>query len=304
MEKVSAIMPVYNRERYLAAAIESVLNQTYKNIELIIVDDGSSDLSLSIAQKYSNMYPDKIRVLAQSNQGPSNARNNAIKCAEGEIIAFIDSDDLWSPDKIELQIEKFREHPNAGFIYSGYYTVNDTGDFLRECLPDKTMEGFLYDKLWTLENNISGGTILVAKNKLLESGGFDEDLKGAENLDLRMRLSILGEVFFVNKCLYHYRKHDSNLTTDFSAMSDCQLSLIDKHFGKTFTFSNSMYRRVMSKYHYKNGANEFSNMKLLSAIPHFCRAIALSPFNVECYLRLFRCCLGVNINKALSRLMH
>lgn len=302
MDKVSVVMPVYNRERYLAAAVESVLSQTYENFELIIVDDGSLDSSVSIAQKYRSMYQDKIRILTQSNQGPSVARNNAIRQSSGDHIAFIDSDDLWSPDKLASQVNLLKRHSNVSFIYSGYFVINECGDIIRECMPESTMQGLIYEKLWTVDNNISGGTLLVPKCNMLAVDGFDENLRGAENLDLRIRLSKLGKVYFVDKSLYYYRRHDSNLTTNCSAMTDAQLMLINKHFNQSSSVNQSLHRHVVSKYYYGIGVNEFTKMNLKSAIPFFCRAIVKSPLNLEYYVRLSRCLLGVKINKFLSKM--
>ena len=302
MDRVSAIMPVYNRERYLDVAIESVLNQTYQNMELIIVDDGSTDRSLAIARNYRSLYPEKIRIVTQENQGPSKARNSAIRIANGNLCAFIDSDDLWSPDKIELQVKMLQRHDDASFIYTGYYVVNEGGDVIRECLPDEGMKGFIHDKLWTVENTISGGTLLVPTHKLIAVGGFDEGLRGAENLDLRIKLSKLGKVYYVNSCLYYYRKHAANLTSELTAMDESRLKLIAKHFSTDSRYDASLYRNVMSEYYHTIGVSNFSRFRLRSALPYFCKAVALSPLKYKNYERLLRCCLGVRINKILSRL--
>lgn len=302
MDKVSVIMPVYNRERFIATAIESVLSQTYDNFELIIVDDGSSDNSVSIAQRYRTLYPKKIQIIEQINQGPSIARNNAVKIATGSLLAFIDSDDFWARDKLELQTHIFKSHCNSIFTYTGYYIVNEDGDIIKEILPNIRLQGFIYDQLWKVENQISGGTILVHKNIFQSIGGFDENLRGAENLDLRIRLSRLGKVYFVNKCLYYYRRHNFNLTTETTAMNDAWLMLINKHFNRDSEYDKHLYRHVISKYYHDIGVNNFSKMRLYDAIPYFFRAIIKNPIMVESYVRLLRCCLGVRINSLLSSL--
>ncbi len=301
-DKVSAIMPVYNREVFLAAAIESVLNQTYGNIELIIVDDGSTDNSLEIAQKYRAIHPDKIKILTQKNQGPSKARNSGIRLAEGDLVAFIDSDDIWAPEKIELQLNMFKRYGNASFIYSGYYIVNKDGDITTEVQPDKRMKGNILEKLWTVENSISGGTLLVPKEKLVAVGCFDEDLKGGENLDLRIKLSKLGDVYYVDKPLYYYRKHGDNLTSQLSTMDEAHLQLINKHFSQNNNYDELLFRRVMSEYYFNIGVNHFSNSNLHTAMPYFCKAIIKTPYKIKYYVRLLRCCLGVRVNSLISRL--
>ena len=104
---VSVIVPVYNRENYVGETLDSILRQTYQNIEIIAVNDGSTDNSLSVLNSYKEKYPDKITVIDQQNQGQVRSRNNAIMQSKGEYIAFLDSDDLWQPDKLEKQLPLF-----------------------------------------------------------------------------------------------------------------------------------------------------------------------------------------------------
>jgi glycosyltransferase involved in cell wall biosynthesis len=301
MKKVSAIMPVYNRELYLPTAVESVLNQTYNNVELIIVDDGSIDNSISIANEYADRYPDRVKVFCQENQGPSKARNEAIKHAQGDLIAFIDSDDVWAPDKIERQAELFNSKCNVSFVYSGYFVINENNEIVNAITPDQRLQGNVQEKLWMIENTISGGTLMVARETLLTIGGFDEGLQGAENLDLRLRLSRLGDVYFVNECLYYYRKHGSNMTAELSMMNDALQKLIGKHFNDGFDFNQDLYRRVMARSHYRIGVERFSRKEFVKAMPFFWKALLGEPTHLDCYLRLFRCCLGTKLNNALAK---
>src|SRR5688500_924354 len=107
---VSVIIPVYNGARFLRAALESVFAQTYRPIEVIVVDDGSADDSGVIAQSFP-----EVRYIRQENQGVAAARNNAIEAARGEFFAFLDQDDLWTPEKLRLQIEHLLDHPEVGY---------------------------------------------------------------------------------------------------------------------------------------------------------------------------------------------
>lgn len=302
MNLVTVIMPVYNREKYLAEAIDSVLCQTYNNFELIIIDDGSTDRSLSIAENYQSVNNARIRIIKQANQGPSVARNNAIKVAKGELIGFIDSDDKWTVDKLEMQVKLISNLPSASFVYSGYSLMNEQGEITRECLPDKSMEGQIYKKLWTKNNNMSGGTVLVRTETITKIGLFDEDLEGGENFDLRVRLSKMGPVYFVNKSLYYYRKHSSNLTTDILRGQKAWLKLINKHLSRSVKGERFLYNYVISKYYHNIGMYKFSNMEMLDAAQCFCKSIAKYPLSIRSYAKLFRCCLGAESNKFLARL--
>lgn len=114
---VSVIVPVYNRGNLVSETIDSILMQSYEKYEVILINDGSSDDSLSILRDYEQRFPEKIRVIDQQNQGQIIARNNGIKVARGQYIAFLDSDDLWKKDKLERQIPLFKQ--GVGLVYSG-----------------------------------------------------------------------------------------------------------------------------------------------------------------------------------------
>lgn len=125
---VSVIVPLYNAEKYIEETMESILNQTYKNIEIVIVDDGSKDQSSSIVKNLKKKYPEQIKYILQENQGVSVARNTGIENASGEYISFLDSDDLWHPTKIEKQITSMQKS-NMNACYCGYMNFyEETGE--------------------------------------------------------------------------------------------------------------------------------------------------------------------------------
>ncbi|MGG8363830.1 glycosyltransferase family 2 protein, partial [Bacillus cereus] len=107
---VSVVIPLYNTEKYIEETMQSILDQTYKNIEIVIVDDGSKDQSPSIVKNLAEKYPGQVKYVHQKNQGVSVARNTGIENASGEYIAFLDSDDLWHPTKIEKQVESMHKN--------------------------------------------------------------------------------------------------------------------------------------------------------------------------------------------------
>jgi glycosyltransferase involved in cell wall biosynthesis len=158
---VSVIIPVYNCERYVEEAICSVLNQTYKPLELILVDDGSTDDSAKIIKKYE---PD-VHYLSQSNQGMAAARNRGIEAAGGDYFAFLDADDLWVPDKIQAQITGFREVPSLDLI-SGYvqqfYSPELDADLMQNVrCPDEPLAAHV------------AGAMLVKRESFFRVGFFE-----------------------------------------------------------------------------------------------------------------------------------
>src|SRR2546427_4231674 len=120
---VSVVIPVYNGERYLADAIQSVLDQTYQNLEVIVVDDGSTDGSAAVAKRFG----DAIRYVRQANGGVCQARNTGISVARGTYLAFLDQDDLWLPDKLAVQVAYLESHPEVGAVYCQCQVLENGG---------------------------------------------------------------------------------------------------------------------------------------------------------------------------------
>jgi len=141
---VSIIMPLYNSEKYLKEAIESVINQSYQNWELIIVDDKSTDSSLEIVKTYTKEEQRICLILLKSNSGPTQARNRAIEEAKGKYIAFLDSDDMWLPNKLQCQIEFMNTH-DLMLTYAAYETMDEYSNYIntRPCLQKITYNDML-----------------------------------------------------------------------------------------------------------------------------------------------------------------
>ncbi|HCA58980.1 MAG TPA: hypothetical protein DEP46_13490, partial [Blastocatellia bacterium] len=145
---VSAIIPNYNYARYVGEAVESALGQTYPNIEVIVVDDGSTDNSLEVLEQYR----DRIKIIAQKNSGVCVARNRGVAESEGEYIAFLDADDVWLPEKIEKQVEKFASGKDLGLVHVGVIDIDASGDELASHLNG--MEGDVAAELMMFESAV------------------------------------------------------------------------------------------------------------------------------------------------------
>ena len=174
MSKISVIIPTYNCGLYLGEAIESVLSQTFQDHEIIVIDDGSTDDTKNIVRKYVLKYPEKIRYFYQKNMGPSAARNVGIREAEGEFIAFLDADDIFLPEKLDLQMAEILKSPSIGLVTCGNYVVN-ANNIIRECScamncfeRDKTLEILL------TQNIIRGGgsTVMIRRECFKRVGLF------------------------------------------------------------------------------------------------------------------------------------
>jgi glycosyltransferase involved in cell wall biosynthesis len=206
--KVSVIIPAYNSAQFIVETLESVFAQTYNDYEIIIVDDGSTDNIKEILQNYMS----KIRYIYKVNGGPASARNVGIKNADGEYIAFLDSDDLWLPEKLKEQMECFQNNPDIGLVYCDNIRFNENSIYQKKDNIYQPTNGYIFFKL--LEGNfITNSTVIVKKKCLEEVDYFDEDINliSSEDYDMWLRISRVFNVGYVKKPLVKYRVRGKGL---------------------------------------------------------------------------------------------
>lgn len=230
MEKISIIIPSFNNAKYLPEAIESCINQTYQNIEIMIVEGGSTDNSLDIISGYAEKEL-RLKVLIHTdNKGVSKARNDGIIASSGEFIAILDSDDLMAPTRLEELYVEICKDSAYGLVHSDVMVINSVG------MPLGQITGLeRYSK-----GNICGevlrrrgchiGYPMIRRSCLEISGLYDEDLRGGEDYDLYTRLTRSYSVAYVQRPLYLYRRHGSNASAKLSLMVDHYKQYLDKTF--------------------------------------------------------------------------
>lgn len=184
---VSVVIPTYNRKEMLTRAVESVLGQTYGNLEVIVVDDGSTD---GTAEHLTGFLSDeRFRYFYQENRGQSAARNHGISQATGKIIAFLDSDNFWHKEKLKLQLAYWDKHKDFNILYSEGITVDIAGKVISKNVPiSNRPSGNILKTLMTW-NCVTNNTVLVPKQCFQEMGGFNESLRIAEDFDLWLRFA-------------------------------------------------------------------------------------------------------------------
>jgi len=208
---VSVIIPTYNRREYVQEAIDSVLAQTYPHYEIIVVDDGSTDGTGDVLKA---KYGDRIRYVWQENQGESAARNRGIEMARGEYIAFLDSDDLWMPEKLEKQVAFLEAHPDVGAVICQALAIDAEGS-QREGMPvlggGLKLEDLSIERLLYKNSAVGPGTVLVSRRCLVqEIGGFDVSIRYGEDWDFVLRLRLQTGIGIVPEPLAKVRLHRSN----------------------------------------------------------------------------------------------
>ena len=191
---ISVIIPTYNRAHLIKRSVDSVLNQTYKNLELIIVDDGSTDNTKEIIDSIND---NRIVYVKQENQGACAARNKGIDLAKGKYIAFQDSDDTWLLNKLEKQINTLKKN-NADVVCSKMFIY---GNLLRKKIPKNIKEGFL--KKDTLPLGVSNGALLGKREVFLENK-FDTTIKCIEDFEIALRIKEKHSIYFMDEALINY----------------------------------------------------------------------------------------------------
>lgn len=182
--KISVVIPTYNKAQSLKKAIESVLNQTYQNLEVIVIDDGSTDETKEVVKSFKDP---RIIYFWKKNKGPASARNMGIKRAKGKYIAFLDSDDLWLKEKLEKQIDFMERNPETGLLGTGCYEVTDKGKAIgKKIFPRKNK---VLQKDLIKYNPFIQSSIMTKREVFDKVGLYDEKFRESEDYELWLRLA-------------------------------------------------------------------------------------------------------------------
>lgn len=239
MRRASVIIPTYNRGKYVCEAIESVLGQTFQDFEVIVVDDGSTD---DTRQRIEHYLP-RIEYIHQKNAGPAAARNTGIAASKGEYVAFLDSDDLWLPNKLRLQVEFMDSNPQCGMVFADLCRFK--GDqivcpsFFRE-REGQDASGDMFNKLISedffhflrhIMYFIVTSTVLLRREVFDKVGTFDESLPVTEDYDMWLRIARRYSIGAMDVCLVKYRVHDASLSwTRATLYMDMLIRILEKQY--------------------------------------------------------------------------
>jgi glycosyltransferase involved in cell wall biosynthesis len=219
---ISVIIPTWNRAREVCNAIDSALGQTLPPLEVIVVDDGSTDETPKVLARYG----DGIRVVRQNNQGVAAARNAGIAVARGELVAFLDSDDIWQPRKLELQAARFDTDPGLGLVHCGV-------DFEGTGVTVDGMEGSVATEMLRLDRSVivsHSSSVMVPRRVAGEVGGFDARMRASEDWDFCYRVAARYRIGFVAEALLHMARHASGLQNDIARIEHGMLLALEKAF--------------------------------------------------------------------------
>ncbi|MCM1251276.1 MAG: glycosyltransferase [Clostridium sp.] len=228
-EKVSIIIPTYNRADCIEKSVRSVLEQTYREFELIIVDDGSTDNTQDVINSIED---ERMRYIKMpENHGASAARNEGIRQAAYEYIAFQDSDDWWKPDKLEKQMQALMDNPQAGMVYCAYECNRFDGDITivpDEQIPLHDKQGDIYEKL-LCRNTIGAPTVLARRECFSKVGLFCENLSCLEDWELFMRIAKEYSILFIEEPLVIVHLNTEGVSSNTAGYYEARCYMIAQH---------------------------------------------------------------------------
>jgi glycosyltransferase involved in cell wall biosynthesis len=273
---VTVIIPTYNRCRRVVEAVESVLAQTYPLIEVIVVDDGSTDGTEAALQPYAG----RIRYLSQRNGGPAAARNLGIREASGQYIALLDSDDLWAPTKIEKQVALIEQSPKTGVVFSEATVMDLRLGTSRLLSHPEELRGDIQRKLlW--KNHVLPTSSVLARRECFDTVGlFDETLGQAEDWELWMRISRQFTFDFVPEPLVSYRFHNGSVSSNLLALHPYEIKVVERAFREDPVDGSNrvLRRRILAWYHWATGADYLWAARYSMALRHLLHSLMLWPF--------------------------
>jgi glycosyltransferase involved in cell wall biosynthesis len=288
--KVSVITTTYNRAHYVREAIDSALAQTYPNVEIIVVDDGSTDETQAVLKGYG----DKISHFYQNNQGLSAARNLGIKNSSGEYLAFLDDDDIWLPEKLELQVAYMEAHPEVGMVHADMFVLSERSGDSRPRKREFSRpipSGYVLPEL-IQRNFILVCTALVRRSCLDTAGLFDPELRAAEDYNLWLRIARRFSITYMDRPLAICRLHTTNMTRDSLFMQEWHLKALKKATGLNTEILHEVGKNIVRfTISFKTAYMFFSQELYKEARLNFAEALRFKPFHWPTYCYYFACCL-------------
>jgi len=287
--KISVVMSVYNGERYLGEAVESIFNQTFSDFEFIIINDGSTDRTPEILTEFDDP---RAKVINQPNRGLTASLNRAIRLAKGEYIARMDADDISEPTRLERQVEVLDRDPDVVLVACWYEVIDEKGNFLaHRRLPT---DGRELTRLLMHENPICHGSVLMRKEAIEAVGLYDENLRYAQDYDLWLRMLRKGYSFsIVPEFLYRYRISPESVAKLYLQRRYAALIKRGQKERCKTTASHSFkslsalsQKRKRSLYHYAIGTLKLEDGQTKAARGELLKSVRIDPSNIRSWYRL------------------
>lgn len=279
MPDVSVVIPAYNAARTLGETLDSVVGQTFGDFEVILIDDGSTDGTATVAAASGDP---RVRVIRTANNGVSNARNLGIAQSKGELIAFLDADDLWEPDKLERQVALLKARPDIGICVTGAIRVDALSRPIAPMPLFEHSDDYTRDLL--LHSNIAGCTCsgVVRRGLLQAVGGFEPGLQYCEDWSLWIRLSLRTEFGVIADPLVRVRVHDGNTSGNPYLLERDTFRALDSFFATAASAPYAPLRAMVYGTQWMMCAGSYLHKgHLIRAVRCLCRGVAVYPASVR-----------------------
>ena len=274
--RVSVVIPAYNAASTIGQTLDSVFSQTFRDFEVVVVDDGSTDQTRDVVAGYG----DRIRVLSKVNEAkPAATRNLGVHAARGDLVAFLDADDWWREDKLERQVAVFDGRPDVGLVYTADATVDSAGKVLSVNPCPAEARGRIYELL-TVRNAMVGSSVMARREAIARAGGFDESLTSIENWALWIRISRDWAIEYIDEPLTLYRVHEGNRSSNVELRRQNVFRVLAKYHDPRDLSPSARRRRADAYFHvYFNvlGKAYFSQHEMGAARRVLLRALWLRP---------------------------
>jgi glycosyltransferase involved in cell wall biosynthesis len=282
--QISAVIPVYNGAPYVAAAIDSALAQRDVEMEVVVVDDGSSDATPAVLATFG----DRIRIIRQENRGLPAARNAGIAAARGELVAFLDADDTWEPDKSRKQLAFLAARPRCGMVFCDVYEIDASGrrggvflgDAARNLPTARCLERLL------LGNFVLVPGVVVRRAVFDQVGGFDETLGSVEDYDMWLRIAAAHEIGVIPEALASYRVWPGQMSKHRDRMLDSEVRVLEAALGRHPDVALELrrpLRRRFARLYDEAGYRDLQEGQLAAALRKFLRAARHDPLWYQPY---------------------
>lgn len=280
-QTVSVVIPTYNYGRFIAEAIGSVLEQTHQPIEIVVVDDGSTDDTANVVVSFG----DKVKYVRQENAGVCSARNRGVAESSGEFVAFLDADDIMEPTSLEKQLEKF-DAEEVGLVHCGLRLfdseTNRTIKLQLEGGEDRVADDLL---LWEGPGIAGPGAVVVRRESFNAVGGFDTRMKVGEDWDFCYRVARMYKVAFVPEALVNYRSHAGAAHRNVAEMERGMRWFYEKAFSTQDEAVLAVRRRAYGNFHKVMAGSYFHERSYVQFARHAVQSIFMRPGNLGYFLR-------------------
>jgi len=324
--EVSVIIPAYNGANYICESLESVLSQTYRHFEIIIIDDGSTDNTREVLEPY--IRNSSIRYFYQDNAGHGAARNAGINYAQGKHVCFLDQDDLYEKDSIERRVYLFEKYPELGFVYSDFRMAlasNNSHEVVykeslwaqcnivemmpKSCIEAKGNDFYIFNKSVFPELIINCftwiGTVMIRKEVFDDAGLFDINLRWSPDHDLCIRIARNYSIGFLNTSTAVYKQHASNMSLDRTHLYDDGVKIRIKYLDPQWELQDRDKRRLrvnIGEWCFRKGYVLLGTKQHFSTMKDFLIGIKYDPFCFKYYLYLLSATLPPKMYSMLRKL--